>query len=85
MFCRLAAVSVSLTFLAACDRPVSFYAAHPVDRSARLQTCLSGVDNDSQDCRNAAQADYEARGIKAINGRAVVTSLGSQPAVGQSL
>jgi hypothetical protein len=34
--------------------------------------CLASQENGSQDCRNAAQAEFDARGIKADNGRAVV-------------
>jgi len=48
------------------------YAAHAEERQARVQACLGSTENDGQECRNAAQAEYDAMGIKAVNGRAVV-------------
>jgi hypothetical protein len=61
-----------LPFLAGCTKPVTYYAAHPDERHARVQACLeSGPDNNDPDCRNAAQAEFDALGIKAVNGRAV--------------
>ena len=48
------------------------YAAHAEERQVRVQACLGSTENDGQECRNAAQAEYDAMGIKAVNGRAVV-------------
>ena len=39
----------------------------------RVQTCLeTPSENNNQDCRSAAQAEFAAMGIKAHNGRVVV-------------
>ena len=60
-----------LPLLAGCDKPVSYYAAHPAERHARIRWCLgSGLPNDGQDCRNAALAELDAMGVKVVNGRA---------------
>jgi hypothetical protein len=40
-----------------------------------VQACLVTPENDNQDCRNAAQAEFDAMGIKAVNGRAVNAGL----------
>jgi hypothetical protein len=61
-----------LPLLAGCTKPVAYYAAHEDARHARVEACLVSTENDSQDCQNAAQAEFNARGIKAVNGRAVV-------------
>lgn len=65
------AVLLCLPLLAGCTKPVDYYAAHTEERHARVHACLQSPQNDSQDCRNAAQAEFDAMGIKAINGRAV--------------
>jgi len=67
---RLIAALLSLPLLAGCTKPVAYYAAHEDERRARVKACLAGADNDNQDCRNAAQAEFDALGIKAGNGRA---------------
>jgi hypothetical protein len=56
--------------LAGCTKPVAYYAAHANERQVRAQACLMRPDNNDQDCRNA-QAEFDALGIKAVNGRAV--------------
>jgi hypothetical protein len=68
---KTAAVLVCLPLLAGCTKPVTYYAAHDVERKARVQACLRTPENDNQDCRNAAQAEFDALGVKAVNGRAV--------------
>jgi hypothetical protein len=65
---------LGLPLLAGCTKPVSYYAAHADERQARVQACLISPENDSQGCRNAAQAEYDAMGVKAVNGRAVSLS-----------
>jgi hypothetical protein len=55
-----------LLLLAGCTKPVTHYAAHAAERQARVQVCLEGLDNDNEDCRNAAQAEFDALGIKAV-------------------
>jgi hypothetical protein len=60
-----------LPLLPVCAKPVAWYAAHPTERQARVQACLASSDNDNEDCRNAAQAEFDAMGTKAVNGRAV--------------
>jgi hypothetical protein len=59
-----------LSLLAGCTKPVAYYATHATERRTRVEACLASHENDSQDCRNAAQAEFDALGIKAINGRA---------------
>jgi hypothetical protein len=54
--------------LAGCTKPVTYYAEHASERHARIEHCLVSPENDSQDCRNAAQAEFDALGIKAVNG-----------------
>jgi hypothetical protein len=49
--------------LADCTKPVSYYAEHMDERHARVKACLKTSANDSQDCRNAAQAEFDALGI----------------------
>jgi hypothetical protein len=61
--------------LAGCSKPVTYYAAHVDERKARVEACLGGAQADNQDCRNAAQAEFDAAGIKAVNGRALTISL----------
>ena len=56
---------------AACRPPAACYAAHADERHARVETCLASHANDSQDYPNAAQAEFDALGIQAVNGRAV--------------
>lgn len=70
----IAALLCLALMVAACTKPVSYYAAHADERQTRLQACLIGPDNNSQDCRNAAQAEFDALGVKAVNGRAVPPS-----------
>jgi hypothetical protein len=65
-------VVLFLPLLAGCTKPVTYYAAHADERQARVMVCLQSPDNNNQDCRNAAQAEFDAMGIKAVNGRAVV-------------
>jgi hypothetical protein len=65
------AALLCLLLLAGCTKPVTYYAAHAAERQARVQACLMSPTNDNQDCRNAAQAEFDALGIKAVNGRAV--------------
>jgi hypothetical protein len=69
---RLIAALLWLPALAGCTKPVTYYAAHADERHARVQACLATPENDNQDCRNAAQAEFDDLGIKAVNGRAVV-------------
>jgi hypothetical protein len=61
----------SCSVLASCSRPkpVTYYAAHADERTARVEACLGDPDNDGEDCRNAAQAEFDVAGIKAVNGR----------------
>jgi hypothetical protein len=54
---QTAAALLCLPLLAGCTKQVTYYAAHAAERQARLQACLGTVENDGQDCRNAAQAD----------------------------
>jgi len=65
-------VMLCLPLLVGCTKPVAYYAAHADERQARVHTCLETPENDNQDCRNAAQAEFDGLGIKAVNGRAVV-------------
>jgi hypothetical protein len=67
------AALLCLPLLAGCTKPVTYYAAHADERHARVQACLINTENDNQDCRNAAQAEFDALGIKAVNGRAAVS------------
>jgi hypothetical protein len=69
---RLIAALLCLPALAGCTKPVTYYAAHADERHARVGRCLKSQENDSQDCRNAVQAEFDATGIKAVNGRAVM-------------
>jgi hypothetical protein len=69
---RKSFVVLCLPLLAGCTKPVTYYAAHADERKARVERCLTSQENDNQDCRNAAQAEFDAMGIKAVNGRAVV-------------
>jgi hypothetical protein len=68
---RLITALIGLPLLAGCTKPVTYYAAHGDERVARVQACLITPENDTQDCRNAAQAEFDSLGIKAVNGRAV--------------
>jgi hypothetical protein len=74
---QLIAALLCLLFLAGCTKPVTYYAAHADERHDRVHACLRTPENDNQDCRNAAQAEFDALGIKAVNGRAVVPALNS--------
>jgi hypothetical protein len=67
------AVLLCLPLLAGCSKPVTYYAAHADERTARVQICLD-EDSDSQNCRNATQAESDTFGIKAVNGRALPKS-----------
>jgi hypothetical protein len=69
---QTAAALLCLPLLAGCTKPVTYYAAHADERHARVERCLASQENDNQDCRNAAQAEFDAMGIKAVNGRTVV-------------
>jgi hypothetical protein len=62
-----------LPLLAGCSKPISYYAAHADERTARVEACLEEA-RDSHDCRNATQAAYDAVGIKAVDGRALPIS-----------
>jgi porphobilinogen deaminase len=68
----LITVLLCLSLLAGCTKPVTYYASHADERQARVKVCLRTPENDNHDCRNAAQAEFDAMGIKAINGRAIV-------------
>jgi hypothetical protein len=70
----LIAALLCLPLLAGCTKPVTYYAEHAAERKARVHACLETPENDNQDCRNAAQAEFDALGIKAVNGRAVPIS-----------
>lgn len=54
---------------ACADRSVQYYKDHPQEREERLLHC---VDDPSQDCTNLRQAAFEARGIPAKNGTAIM-------------
>ena len=58
--------------LVACSdsKPVNYYMNHADERARKVAACL-GQGNDSDDCRNARQADFQARGISARDGRAI--------------
>lgn len=65
------ALMTALVLLACSNaKPIAYYASHPEERAARIEQCLaSGTEN--PDCLNAKQAEFDARGIPAINGRAI--------------
>ncbi len=69
-----AAAAIVATLLVACSdaKPVSYYKGHVSERAQKVQLCLSR-GSDSQDCLNARQADFEAAGIPAANGKALAT------------
>jgi|GEM_PF-5947613 len=54
-----------------CSRPrtVHFYRTHPALRALTSDHCISR-GSETQDCRNARQASFEALGIAAHDGRA---------------
>jgi hypothetical protein len=58
--------------LIACSdsRPVTYYLSHPQERGQRVDDCLAHAA-DTQDCRNAKQADFQSRGIPAKDGAAL--------------
>jgi len=53
------------------QQTVDYYKAHARERAERVDRCLVAGDT-SQDCRNAKQADFEASGIAAKDGVAIV-------------
>ncbi len=53
--------------------PLSHVEGQSARRTARVQICLN-EDSDSQNCRNATQAESDSFGIKAVNGRALPKS-----------
>jgi hypothetical protein len=57
------AALLCLPLLADCSKPVTYYAAHADERTARVQICLD-EDSDSQNCRNATQAESDIFEIK---------------------
>lgn len=52
------------------EKTVFYYKAHSDERAEVLNDCLGEGDN-SQNCRNVRQADFELRGVPARDGRAV--------------
>jgi hypothetical protein len=65
---KMIAALLCLPLLVGCTKPVTYYATHAAEREARVEACLERPENDNQD---AAQAEFDALGIKAVNGRAV--------------
>jgi hypothetical protein len=66
-----AAAIVALLMVACSDaKTVSFYKDHQPERARKVGECLGQASN-SQDCLNARQAEFEASGIAAANGRAL--------------
>ena len=79
---RPALLIVIAAALGGCGRSVAYYRAHARDRADKVEACLTDpppppppppppAAADSRDCRNATQADLEAGGIPAVDGRAV--------------
>lgn len=67
----VAALIVAALLVACSDaKTVAFYKDHGAERETKVSECLSTASS-SQDCLNARQAEFEASGIKAVNGRAV--------------
>jgi len=59
--------------LLACSKPaqsVDWYKSHGAARTTMVDQCLINGE-DSHDCNNAKQAEFELSGIPAKNGRAV--------------
>ncbi len=66
-----AAAVVALLMVACSDaKTVRFYKDHQPERAKKVSECL-GAASSSQDCLNARQAEFEASGIAAVNGKAV--------------
>ncbi len=65
-----AAALIGMLFVACSDaKPVAYYASHAQERAQKVQACL-GKGSDSADCLNARQAEFQALGIPAVNGKA---------------
>ncbi len=65
-----AAAIVALLMVACSDaKTVSFYKDHQSERAKKVGECL-GQASSSQDCLIARQAEFEASGIPAVNGKA---------------
>ncbi len=66
-----AAAVVALLMVACSDaKTVTYYKDHQPERAEKVSECL-GQASSSQDCVNARQAEFEAQGIPAVNGKAV--------------
>ena len=66
-----AAAIIALLMVACSDaKPVAFYKDHQPERAKKVGECLAHA-SDSQDCINARQAEFEAQGIPAQDGKAI--------------
>lgn len=62
---------ITLVLLACSNaKPIAYYADHAEERAERIARCLT-IGSEDPDCLNAKQAEFDARGIPAINGRAI--------------
>jgi uncharacterized protein YgiB involved in biofilm formation len=66
------AAALAALLLAACSdaKSVAFYKEHQAERAKTVGDCLA-MGSDSQNCLNARQADFEAQGIPAKDGKAL--------------
>jgi len=51
-------------------KTVTYYKDHQPERAKKVGECL-GAASSSQDCVNARQAEFEAAGIPAVDGKAI--------------
>ena len=59
MAMRIGRALLMCAMLTGCDKPVSYYAAHPAERYARIEGCREAGE-DGQDSQNAREAEYQA-------------------------
>ena len=64
------AVELCLGACSQSPRSVDYYATNPQVRTERVKQCLIDMDQ-SQDCDHAKQAEFDAKGVPARNGRAL--------------
>lgn len=58
-------VALPVLALCACSKSVAYYRDHPQERGSKLDGCIG---EQSTDCQNLRQAEYEARGVRAKDG-----------------
>jgi hypothetical protein len=67
---RAALAMLPIVLVSACTKAGELLRDPSVWAASEARSCLTS-DGDGQSCRNAAQAEFDARGITAVDGRQV--------------